>query len=106
MSKETFKLFAKNHKELAQAVIKGETSWQKLYELYEIYGESSPIWNTYKKSSPFNDIFTTIKNLDINKIEESVTNLQKTISMFQNIGINNKGKKESQEKPMYKYFED
>ena len=47
MSKETFKAFARNHPELATSVLKNNTTWQKLYEIYEIYGESSNIWNTY-----------------------------------------------------------
>ena len=47
MSKESFKLFAKNHPELAEKVLKDNVSWQKLYELYEIYGAESTIWNNY-----------------------------------------------------------
>ena len=47
MSKESFKLFAKKHPELATKVINNDISWQKLYELYEIYGEDNTIWNNY-----------------------------------------------------------
>ena len=49
MSKETFKLFARNHPELAYQVMDGKTNWQKLYELYEIYGEDSEIWSDYSR---------------------------------------------------------
>ena len=35
MSKETFKVFARSHPELATQVINNTTSWQKLYELYQ-----------------------------------------------------------------------
>ena len=51
MSKESFKTFARGHTELANYVMNGKTSWQKLYELYEIYGENSSIWNDYFSSS-------------------------------------------------------
>ena len=47
MSKEAFKIFARNHPELATQVINDKISWQKLYELYEIYGEDGNIWNKY-----------------------------------------------------------
>ena len=43
MSKESFKSFARGHTELANYVMNGKTSWQRLYELYEIYGENSSI---------------------------------------------------------------
>ena len=45
MSKESFKSFARSHTELANYVMNGKTNWQRLYELYEIYGENSSIWN-------------------------------------------------------------
>ena len=41
MSKETFKTFAKQHPELAKTVLNGTTTWQKLYEIYDIYGIDS-----------------------------------------------------------------
>ena len=79
MSKETFKIFARNHPELAQSVLKDEVSWQKLYELYEIYGENSQIWDSYTSSrnfvnkvestsSSFKDLFNAVKNIDFYKI--------------------------------------
>ena len=38
MSKENFKSFARIHPELANFVNTNQTNWQKLYELYDIYG--------------------------------------------------------------------
>ena len=35
MSKENFKAFARIHPELANHVLNGEVTWQKLYELYD-----------------------------------------------------------------------
>ena len=51
MSKESFKIFARNHPELANQVLSDKISWQKLYELYEIYGEDGTIWNKYFETS-------------------------------------------------------
>lgn len=122
MSKESFKSFARRHNELADYIIKGKTDWQKLYELYEIYGENSSIWNEYfsntylpsnitnEKTSEINfkDLFNTIKNVDLDSVQKGITNIQKTIGLLQDIGVgNSKNITSSYEpRPMYKYFED
>ena len=47
MSLDLFKQFARIHPELATSVMNNKTSWQKLYELYEMYGENSSVWDKY-----------------------------------------------------------
>lgn len=120
MSKETFKTFARSHPELAGQVMKNNVSWQKLYELYEIYGENNPIWNDYfsKNNLPnysqnpaatFKDLVSMIKNIDLDSVQKGVNNLQKTIGLLQDIGLGSttSGAVESFEpKPLYQYFED
>ncbi|MDY5992385.1 MAG: spore coat protein YlbD [Bacilli bacterium] len=123
MSKETFKAFARKHPELATSVLKNNTTWQKLYEIYEIYGESSNIWNTYitpstaasslrttstSATTSFKDLFNTVKNIDLNSVQKGVENLQKTIGILQDIGFTNtKGTQNLYEpRPIYKHFED
>ena len=117
MSKETFKLFAKSHPELAYEVINGKTTWQKLYELFDIYGENSSIWNQYSNNiipssstsiaTTFKDFFNTVRNVDLDSVQKGVNNLQKTIGLLQEIGIGNTAANNIPEaRPMYKYFED
>ena len=115
MSKEAFKLFAKNHPELAQTVISGKTNWQTLYELYDIYGEKSSVWNTYltpqtteKDTSTFKDFFQNFKNIDMEAFQKGVTNIQKTIGMLQDIGLSNRNEKPKiyEPRPLYQHFED
>lgn len=122
MSKETFKLFAKNHPELATQVMSGKTNWQKLYELFEIYGEDSAVWasftsttrststeSTSTKSASIKDLFNTFKIIDLDSVQKGVTNLQKTIGLLQDIGIGGtttKAASSYEPRPMYKYFED
>lgn len=111
MSKETFKVFAKSHPELADEVMKGNTSWQQLYELYEIYGENNNIWNKYIKkesiteqinssATTIKDFINNIKNLDMDSVQQGITNIQKTIGLLQDIGLTNKKEVE----PIYKRF--
>lgn len=113
MSKETFKLFARDHPELATSVLSGKTTWQKLYELYDIYGESSPVWDTYFKKntlpsqSTFKDLFNTFRSLDMESVQKGVINLQKTIGLLQDLGIGSKETPPTYEpQPIYRRFED
>ena len=96
MSKELFKDFARKHKELAVNVMQGNTTWQKLYELYDIYGEDSSIWSDYftsnvtseeKTPTTFKEFFNTFKNMDMDSVQKGVTNLQKTIGLLQDLGL-------------------
>ncbi len=89
MSKENFKLFARNHPELISSVMNGSTSWQKLYELYDIYGDNSDIWSKYITSTSdvsFKEVFNKVKNIDMDSFQKGIDNLQKTIGMIQNFG--------------------
>ena len=102
MSKDTFKVFAKNHPELANTVLKGNATWQQLYELYEIYGENNSIWNNYFSATVADTVSSSASTL-----QKGITNLQKTIGLLQDIGIGNK-KEENRldEKTIYKRFDD
>ena len=121
MSKESFKSFARSHTELANYVMNGKTSWQKLYELYEIYGENSSIWNDYFSSSvpatvgdlstlPNNirDLMQNIKNIDLNSVQKGITNIQKALGLLQDIGLGNSSNHSNayEPRPMYQHFDD
>lgn len=116
MSKESFKSFVRNYPELGNSVMDNKTSWQKLYELYEMYGEDNNIWDKYinnsslnndTRSTSINELINMIKNVDLDSVQKGVNNLQKTIGLLQNIGIGSKTKEEVYEpRPLYKYFDD
>ena len=120
MSKETFKIFARSHPELAAQVINNTTSWQKLYELYEIYGEDNKIWADYfPKTLPqisqpstttatVKDLVNMVKNIDLDSVQKGVNNLQKTIGLLQDIGLGSSSKPTEpyEPRPLYQYFED
>lgn len=115
MSKETFKNFVRNHPELGNSVMENKTSWQKLYELYEFYGENSNVWDKYfykekitnQKETTFSDLINILKRVDLDSVQRGVNNLQKTIGLLQDIGIGTKNQEPIYEpRPLYKYFED
>lgn len=117
MSKELFKKFVRSHPELGNHVMDNKTSWQKLYELYDMYGEESDVWDKYivrhsfEKSkgseSSFGDLINMIRNVDLESVQKGVSNLQKTIGLLQDIGVGSKTNTSTYEpRPMYRYFDD
>ena len=117
MSKESFKSFARIHPELADTVLKGNTSWQQLYELYEIYGENNSIWSNYftpslpesisSSATTIKDFVNTFKNLDMDSVQKGITNIQKTIGLLQDIGLGSNNNRNTYEpRPIYQRFED
>ena len=84
---DNFKLFVKNNPNLITYVKNNTMSWQKFYELYDLYGEDNNVWNEYlnkdttvnttktesKKSNKFSDILDMAKNLDTNKLQDGIS---------------------------------
>ena len=108
MSKETFKEFVKTKPYLAEYVLKNNITWQQLYEIYDMYGESSDVWNKYvpKRTKSINDIFT---KLDTNTLQEHIKNAQKALAIIGELTTKSNDNlenniKPSIEKPINKFF--
>lgn len=123
MSKENFKSFARIHPELANFVNTNQTNWQKLYELYDIYGENSSVWDNYLPKNSLSrttesikslsnttvgDFVNTVKNIDLETVQKGINNIQKTIGLLQDMGLGREEEVKApyEPRPMYKYFED
>lgn len=124
MSKvENFKNFVKQNPALIKYVNKGEMTWQKFYEMYDLYGEEETIWSDYltikeekqenkttTKNSSYRleDFFNMAKNIDVNKVQDGLTSLQKTLSLFGDLFINKDVTKTNtyNPRPLYRKFED
>ncbi len=113
--KDAFKSFAKNHPELLSSIKSGDTSWQKLYEIYDIYGEDDRAWNTYfnkvNTSSSFGNITDIVKNIDMDSVQKHINTAQKALGLVQELttkGTSNIGniKGPSTPRPINKFFED
>ncbi len=92
--KEAFKSFAQNNKYLVTLVATGKYTWQDLYEIYDIYGADTEIWNKYKKEIKEKDdstketvknLLNNIKNIDTDKLEENISSLQKALGFLEEI---------------------
>ena len=83
--KLAFKEFAKKHVELIDYLKNNPTmSWQKLYEIYDIYGEDENVWKPYFTSNTTN-ITDVIKNIDTSKVQEHISTAQKALNLIQEL---------------------
>ncbi len=118
MGLEAFKLFVKDNPKLENYVRNGDMSWQKFYELYDLYGTNSDVWNKYlgtttTSMSSFKDIFGIFKNMDMAEIQKGIGSIQKGIGYVQefissrtNSNREEPKKEEYEPRPIYKYFDD
>lgn len=120
---DNFKTFVKQNPTLTSFVNKGDMTWQKFYELYDLYGEENEVWNDYltqeknkREETPktssgtrsINNILEMAKNLDTNKIQDGITSIQKAITLFGDILLKDKTENSSTytPRPIYRRFDD
>lgn len=119
MSKiDEFKKFVRLHPEFIEQVNANNVSWQSLYELYDMYGEESNVWERYTnnsskiassstKNSTWSDIVNIAKNMDVNKVQEGIVSIQKALGLVSDLFVkDNQTKSEYTPRPLYKHFED
>ena len=85
--KESFKLFAKKHPELITYLNNNkDMSWQKLYEIYDIYGEDENTWKPYlTKNEADTNIRDVLKQIDMNKMKEHINTAQKALNLIKEL---------------------
>ena len=126
MSKiEDFKSFVKENPKLINYVKEDKMTWQKFYEMYDMYGTDNNIWDGYLKDSvatagatvgtstvasaiSFNDVINWVKGIDLDSVQSGIDNLQRVVGMVQD--FTKKDTKtiteEYKPRPIYKHFED
>ena len=125
MKKEQFKEFVRKNPRLISYVKNNEMTWQKFYEMYDLYGESEDAWkeyitkeeikeevkNTVKSGEAgltLSEVVNWFKNVDLDGLQEGIGNVQRVLGVVQDLTT----KKEVEEKPtykprpLYKHFED
>ena len=91
-TKEKFKDFVKKNPVLLKHVQNGKMTWQKFYEIYDMYGEDSSAWKDYltdNASIPAVGatvgLFDFIKNLDLDSIQTGVNSMQRVVGLLQDM---------------------
>ncbi len=86
--KEDFKNFVLTKPELVEYVENNKTTWQKLFEIYDLYGENNDIWKKYEESRTIHNsidlkgIINQLKNINLDSLEENITELQKVVDLL------------------------
>ena len=110
MSKETFKEFVRKKPELADYVKDNTMTWQKFYELYDLYGEDENIWNKYTLSRKTPKVSELIQKFDPDTFQKHIETAQKALDIFSELATKNTEKKPVQtppvERPITKFFGD
>ena len=121
MSKEAFKEFVKKNPKLIKYVRNNEMTWQKFYEIYDIYGEEDSAWKDYLQEKRIENTATTaattvgvadfvnwLKTVNLDGLQEGIGSVQRVLGMFQDFAKkdDNQPKQEYKPRPIYKHFED
>ena len=108
--KDSFKVFARNHPELVTSVKNGDATWQKLYEIYDIYGENNEAWKNYfNKGTNTFGITDIMKNIDVKSIQKHINTAQKALDIVEELTGKEKIspiKGPTTPRPINKFFED
>lgn len=121
MSKETFKMFVRSNPKLLDYVKSNQMTWQKFYEMYDMYGENHSIWNDYLGTTisstsstssktlgdtPIKDIFNMVKQMDLETVRKGVDGLQKAVGLMQDLTSSRRSNNNYQARPLYQHLED
>ena len=113
MSLPMFKDFVKKNPRLVTYVKRGEMTWQKFYELYDLYGEDENVWKDYLTKEEtvastvgMTDLVSWFKNMDMDKMQEGIKSVERVLSVLQDFGDKNEVTNTYEPRPIYKHFED
>lgn len=95
---DEFRVFVKKYPLLKEEVINNKRTWQSIYEEWVLYGDDSSNWGKYKEDvvennttpikeglSSIKDVFTNIKKIDPNKVNNTLNSVQKVLQIAQSV---------------------
>lgn len=134
MKKEEFKEFVRKNPKLISYVKTNEMTWQKFYEMYDLYGEDETAWGEYLKKEDtqvtqnnetstasniakagiagltLSEVVNWFKGVDLDGLQESIGSVQRVLGVVQDFSKKDDTKVSSKAtykpRPLYKHFED
>jgi hypothetical protein len=84
-----FKEFIKDKSFLQEKVNKGETTWQKLYETYDLFGKEADVFkqekteerNSASQNQP-NSLLKMLEGVNLDKINENLEGMKKILGVL------------------------
>ena len=106
--KEDFKLFVKKYPSFATYVQNKTTTWQQLYELWDMYGDDDNVFSKYKSVSntDLNSVINGIKNINMDNVKKNLNSIEKGIKLLQDFVKKEDPTPSYEPRPIFKRFED
>ncbi len=106
--KEEFKIFARKYPSFASHVASKKTTWQELYELYDVYGDDDNVFSKYKnvENNDLGNIISSIKNINMDNVKKNLNSIEKSIKLVQDLIKKDDVTPTYEPRPIFKRFED
>lgn len=109
-----FKSFVRTRPHLINYVNNDKMTWQKFYELWDLYGADHEIWEQYQtevETNPFAEIGQLIKGVNLDSVRRNIGTLQKGVNLVQELLKQDQEVEVSKPepytpRPLYRRFED
>lgn len=106
--KEEFKLFVRQYPAFASYVQNKSTTWQELYELWDMYGDDDNVFSRYKSiaSTDLSSVVNGIKNINMDSVKKNLNSIEKGIKLLQDFVKKEDVTPSYEPRPIFKRFED
>jgi len=105
--KSEFKEFVKKYPSFASYVQNKNTTWQELYELWDMYGDDDKVFSRYKTvGTDLNNVINGIKNINMDSVKRNLNSIEKGIKLLQDFVKKEDTVPTYEPRPIFKRFED
>jgi len=118
---EEFKTFVRKNPSLIKYVKNNQMTWQKFYEIYNLYGEDESAWNDYRSTRSnepeqllasgvaLSGFLNWLKAINLDAVQEGVSSIQRVVGVLGDLSSKDTKvtpKEEYKPRPLYKHFDD
>ena len=105
--KTEFKEFVRKYPSFASFVQNKNTTWQELYELWDMYGDDDKVFSRYKTvGTDLNNVINSIKNINMDSVKKNLNSIEKGIKLLQDFVKKEDTVPTYEPRPIFKRFED